>query len=354
MIMKLKGAYYQQIWLVRDVMNIFQSLSGTAGAGDFTNTDPDERTDCNTILGAGFLDLCDPLTVPPCATHVCSLDAGATTCVDSIAVDIPVALTGSSLFQLCTIPSVLPGDVAVIGSPSKGLDPVPLGAAGTACVLAVGAEGVIGCGSGQAEVSYSLCQDHYLQCSTSGAECKVDADCPVGQTCVDECETGAPGEVCAPDTADPMTGSAHSLMTNGGACSTFTTAAAVSGGAFVLNSTLIQVTSVGDEGGDTDPCTADDISDPSAVGSLPLTTATGTAFLIDANGVDGNVLPFGGGPCPIGGSASGSPFTCSDLFTSVMTGGDLAGAFTGLHALFSTIPTTPGSDTLTTFSLSCG
>ncbi|GIW41078.1 MAG: hypothetical protein KatS3mg076_1655 [Candidatus Binatia bacterium] len=154
LIMKQKGAYYQQIWLVRDVMNIFQRL-----AGGHPTINDQEEADCDAFAGG----LCAQLTKPPCAAHACALGSGSKVCVDTTnpALDLSLTLQGFSILQFCDVPSVLPDDFAVIGSPSKGLLPVPLTGVGTACVLAVGAEGyVTRSGSANPKVDYTICQDH--------------------------------------------------------------------------------------------------------------------------------------------------------------------------------------------------
>ena len=308
----------------------------------------------------------------PCALHSCALDASSATCVNTGTVQLPLPLTGVNTIGVCNSP-MLTGAYALIGYPSKGLTPVDLGGGTVACVTTQGGEGWLTKCSGGTEptVSTSICQDHIVGSQscvkgpTPGNICVKDSDCGTGGTCqadaapvdVNEC----PG-TCGPTTPDEecgstvgtgcgiSTGAAHPGVINGGACLKTTLGPATAGHAFFANTTQITVIFSGQEGTDGIDCTADDTPvAPGVPSTIPLTTETATANIIDNNNTNGAVLPTGVGACASQETVTGSLFDCSQVEASNLSGGKLAGAFPALHALFGP----PRKDSITTFALTC-
>ncbi|GIW41077.1 MAG: hypothetical protein KatS3mg076_1654 [Candidatus Binatia bacterium] len=127
-----------------------------------------------------------------------------------------------------------------------------------------------------------------------------------------------------------------------------------------MNTTQITVVldSPADQKGlDGQPCTTDDVAPPGIPGTIPLTTGTGNALVVQPdNGAVGTTLGtttqcIG---ASFGGSATGQAFgNLLDVERSILSGGRLSGAFPALHALLSTPPTTPGLDSVTAFNLEC-
>ena len=279
----------------------------------------------NEINDAGGCPQCAKVTSPPCFAHSCILDGTSGGSV-STGPGPPLAFTiaGAINIGVCNVPSINnANEYAVLGSPSKGFDTVVV-IPGTAyaCVTAFRTEGILNCGGAAPRINYTICQDHIVT--------------PIGvDQFLDECETGAPTEICQADTDD----TAHAGVLNGGPCLTGTAAAAAAGDAFFLATTKIQVVLQAERGPDLTPCTADDtVAAPAAANQIPQTTGTASASVLDANNVEGTTIN--------GGPLSGAPFNCAEVFTSNTTGGKTVSALPALHALL-------GQDLTTTNTLSC-
>jgi hypothetical protein len=305
----IRGAIEQQIGNVRDVINVFQDLYQSDGGVSCPN--------CGDYVLGG-----------PCAIHACCLGGASSTCVDTATLDIPLSLSGVEAIGICDMPNVLAGAYIVLGTPSKGLAPVPLGGGTVACVNALGAEGYINrcTGPSQPTLNTSICQDHV-----------------VGAPDTNECP-GAPA-ACGPD--KPSTD--YALNTNGGACLAVTTSAAAAGGASIINENQITVLFAGQEGGDGVPCTSDDTPTlPGVPAGTPLTTGIATATVLDRDTVNGAVLP-NGPTCPNPATVTGADFDCTQIEASILAGGKFVGSFPALEALFGP----PRVDSVTTFTLEC-
>jgi hypothetical protein len=308
---KQKGAIEDQLWLIGDTMNIFQALFNTGLCPD-----------CEEWAHAG-----------PCAKHACVLGGGSSTCVDTTTLDIPLALTGVNILEICRAPNILPGDLGVVGNPARGLDPVNLGGGTFACVKGIRAEGYVnGVGSTNPAVNTFICQDHRVP--------------PTAGEIGNECPNFGPG--CGPDTPDTEPGHLVPPVTNSGPCVTLIPALAIPGDSFVLNTTQISVIFAGQEGPDTVPCTGDDTGTPGVPAIIPLTTHSAQAQLYDADNVNGAILP-NGPTCPNPAILTGAPFDPVAMEASIFSGGTYVGAFPALHALFGP----PRIDTITTFTFQC-
>lgn len=308
----VQSALEQQINVARDTMNVLATASSNG---------------CNT---------CKKITTAPCQEHACTYltagSSGATVDLSS-PLTIPVPLTGASNLKLCSMSGFgNSGEIIVSGATNKGLQPAPIPGVGFACVKAIGAEGVIGCGSGVQKISYVTCQDHIIEAANAA-----------GATASGACS----GDVClasAADTGQAGTNlSAHPGVINGGACVNNTATGGVAGDAFINNTTQIAVVLNSEVGPDGKPCTNDD-TNPSAgtPATSSLTTGTASSMVLDADnqpGVDINSAVV-----------TGAAFNCGNIQSSNLSGAKIVGAFPALHSL------TLGQsalDQVTGFTISC-
>lgn len=278
----------------------------------------------NEINDAGGCAQCAKVTSPPCFAHSCILDSTSGGSVATAGAPIAFSIAGAINIGVCNVPSINnANEYAVLGSPSKGFDTVTvIPGVAYACITAFRTEGILSCGGTAPRINYTICQDHIV----------TDIG---GGIFVDECETGAPTEICQADTADAT----HSGVINGGPCLNGTPIAAAPGDAFFLATTKIQVVLEAEKGPDTIPCTADDtVAAPTAANQIPQTTGTASSQVLDANNTE--ALTINGGPL------TGAPFTCSQVFTSNTSGGKTVSALPALHALL-------GQDLTTTNTLVC-
>lgn len=276
------------------------------------------------INDAGGCSQCAKVTNPPCFAHSCILDGSSGGEVHNGGPPIVFNLAGAIGIGVCNVPSInLPNEYAVLGAPSKGFKTVTvIPGVAFACVTAFRTEGVLTCGGAAPRIDYAICQDHIV----------IDLG---GGIFVDECDTGAPGQSCQPDVADPT----HAGVINGGPCLTTTAAAAAPGDAFFLATTKIQVVLNTELGGDGIACTADDTpATAAAANQLPQTTGSASAQVLDANNTEGVTISSA--------TLNGAPFNCAQVVTSNTSGGKTVSTLPALHALL-------GNDLTTQSTLSC-
>jgi hypothetical protein len=169
-----------------------------------------------------------------------------------------------------------------------------------------------GAGSSREVIDIETCQDH------------VQGD-------GDECPAALAPEV--PVCAASVTDSDHLGVTNAGACATFAGSAAGSGDTFLLASLHLSQICEGNagcggidqRGADLIPCTADDTGTRTSV-LLPLTTASASTEILDADNTDGSTLVLSVVP-------TGNPFDAAKVSGGDLSGGQLVGALPALHTV---------------------
>lgn len=206
------------------------------------------------------------------------------------------------------------------GGPAKTLrETAVLGA--TACVTVGTPHGYVTCGASAPRIATGTCQDH------------VVAPTPE----VDDCATMG-FTTCAAPTPDLIDGdpsggaNTHVGASNGGTCLQLTSSAAAAGDAIVLAPLQVKLVRPTQLGADDIACTSDDTAGPGLVTTLPLTTATAQAFVLDASNVPGSII---GTPV-----MTGTRFSCNNL---------AEGSLQGTPADEGNVPV----DTVTTFTLVC-
>ncbi len=274
------------------------------------------------MVDAGGCPLCSLVSSPPCHNHTCILGPGSGGPVNTVLAGVPSTiattnLTGATPISTCYVPSILgTGEYGIVsGAGSKGILPVLNLLPGVhVCVTSFRAEGYVNCigPAGSPRVNTDMCVDHLVQ--------------DLGGVFADECETGAPTEVCQPRLPDTD----HVLApneVNGGVCLNLTTSPAALGEAFFLSTTRVQVVLAGEVGGDGIACTADDNpATITAASTIPQTTGQATSRVIDSNAQDA-------WPDITVGPISGIPFNCAQLFTGSTSGGKTVSAAAALHGL---------------------
>jgi len=254
---------------------------------------------------------CAKLVTPPCQTHACVLGAGTGATTTVLGLPLPVALSGVQLFDFCEFPGVLSNEIAVLGtSPARNFKPAAL-ATNTICSSTLRTASVINCAGGTVPtVSVSTCQDSDLS----------DGN---------ECPAASATTFCQPD-AD---------ATTGGSCVTLTAAAPAAGQSFTIATTSLRISTA--VGGDLVPCTPDDTYVDAKPATVPVTTATAQAQVLDYGNANGNTQSAG----PVTGVPAPS---CAQLRSSNISSGTLVTAFPNADIVGS-----PLGDTVTALSLVC-
>lgn len=271
-------------------------------------------------LATGSCGLCSLVSSPPCHAHNCILGAGSGGPVNTRVASplVTTNLTGAVPIASCNVPSVFPaGEIAIVGTPNRGIARIVDLLPGVhVCVTSFRAEGYINClgAAGNPRVDTDICVDHLVQDLGGGVF-------------ADECETGAPTEVCQPDAADTD----HALApgeVNGGTCLNVTTNAATAGDAFFLATTRIQIVLAAEVGGDGEPCTFDDVpATVTAPATIPQTTGQAMARVIDPDAMDAAPDLIAG---PVSGVAAPD---CDVLQSSDSSGLETVSAAAALHGL---------------------
>jgi len=262
------------------------------------------------LAGAGCTE-CQKFITPPCQVHACVLGTGTGATTTVLGVPVPVTLSGSQFFEFCEFPGVLTNELAVVASnPARNFQPaLVLGT--TICTTTFRTSSVINCSGGTAPtVSISTCQDSDL---SDGNECP-----PPGPT-----------TFCQP----------NPNSSTGGPCVSLTTSAAAAGQSFTIATTFLRISTAA--GADGVSCTPDDTYLSGAPATIPVTTATATASVLDYGNTNGNTQTAG----PVSGLPSPS---CAQLRSSNVSGGKLVTAFPNADTTGS-----PLGDTVTSLSLVC-
>lgn len=117
----LKSAYEKQIWLVGDLPNIM---------AQFVDPDPANPGDCAvksnlTNIGDGK-NYCAVLLSSPCHKMNCRIDPINTSLTINLCGlgSTPAALSGEVIQEYCQFPPFTGCDIAVVGNPARGIDPV--------------------------------------------------------------------------------------------------------------------------------------------------------------------------------------------------------------------------------------
>jgi len=312
----LNVAFVQEIALVRDTPNMFQTFACTPKVPGSTCL-PSDATTCAA---------CKTLTKSPCYEHSCNYLSSGSSAFDNLTSgvgDITGNLIGASTFSLCNSFGINPtGTYLVIGGTTgNGISPIVVTGLGFACSQALGAEGYVNCPGGSGPlVNYKTCQDSN----------------PATKDQVGGCGTflGGTPDACTAASDDTVNGGF-----NGGACTKYSASGTPAGAAFVNNLTQLNVplTVLNELGADNQPCTDDDTEARAQPASLGLTTGTATV----------EVLSFGNGTDPQdNGPITGAPFNCGNIQSSNLSGAKIAGAFPAVSQ-----PVT--NDATVTFTIGC-
>ena len=221
LVSQLKSAYEKQIWLVADLPNIMNSLvdPDTANAGDCAIPAPagDGNNDCAIPAPAGDgNNYCAVLASSPCNKVNCRIDTPNTTLTINLCGlgAVPANLSGEIVQEYCQFPPWTGCDIAVVGNPSRSIDPVNF-LTSDACSANVRAEGWIK-GSNSCQIGYggpspggavttfnvssvisgpknvSICQDAD---TTSGSNCTAGTLTLPGGTTPCSCNSTPPGPI---------------------------------------------------------------------------------------------------------------------------------------------------------------
>lgn len=333
----LQSAYDQQIAMTRDFINAMEVMGGMVA-----------DTMTSQTVGSSICPACRTLASSPCQEHACAyLTAGTSSAtVNTIhgGLTIPVPLTGVSGFRICNTGSTnlapgitTAGEFLTFGETGKQLQPAPLAGLGlTACVKAIGSEGVITCNGGAAglHVNYTTCQDHDAGASNL-----------TGATASGECASQTVCLASSPDTGQAGTHlSTHTGVTNGGACAKLVPSNAAAGDSYINNTTQIAIVADTERGGDGKPCTNDDTNaSPGQPATTSLTTGTASSVIHDADDDAGFDLASD--------EATGAPFPCgANMQSSNLAGAKIVGAFPALHAITLGVS---AFDSVTSFTIQC-
>lgn len=260
---------------------------------------------------------CAKFAAPPCQTHACVLGGATGATTVALGAPIAVSLTGVQLFDFCEFPGVLTNEIGVLGTnPARNFKPStlppPLNTI-TVCSSTLRTESIVNCTGGtMPTVTVSTCQDSDL----------ADGN---------ECPAASATNFCQPDdtTSTPQG--------TGGACVGLTTSAPAAGRSFAIATTTIRLSTA-----DGVSCTPDDTyTSPPAPSTIPVTSASATATVLDYNNALGTDVTIG----PISGSAGPS---CAQLRSSNISSGSLVTAFPSADTTGS-----PLGDTVTSLTLAC-
>lgn len=360
-------------WLVKakEMLAFKENLFDAADTRDLIQEMADE-SGCDTAMPTRP-NVCHVAeSVPQCRTHVCTLSsttgdsqAGIATS-NVLAPFIPVPASGGFPFEVCKLHDVSdfpPTGITpanyflIINQPARSLKVATI-LGNTICIDQLRSQGYCACTAvGTPAVrDITFCQDHTS--ATSGAD-----DCsgtPFTTAGLESCECASPaaatcGAGCTScvDSADGAT-RCHPGTVNGAVETTFATALGV-GDCVDINTLALKVIGAGEQGSDGVPCTEDDTAPPLASVSIPFTTGTATAQVMDADRADGscsggttpgmNCLTsadcLGGGTCTgalildISASQSGVPVSsCENLEASNLSGTKIVGGFPTLDVDF--------------------
>jgi hypothetical protein len=297
-LMKFKLALLEENFVFATTMNLLNDVIDNSGTDcDLpTNCDPESTANCRPNLCSTMIN---------CRSHACQLDASSATgtSVGGGALVVSVPLTGRAVFEVCKLNPVTfgiagaPNVFAIIGDSSRTVDPVIL-LGNTICVDIIRAQGFCDCMGLGIPKNTAFCQDHNVNV---GASCigaptgvnTVEGPClcadgsgnPVGP----ECGT-ADDPVCSNDPNNPLL---CGVTETGGFCHAGTTNSPVfvlpsggtaNGDCLVLNTIQFKTLPPlpGIEGPDGVPCTMDDVRPPAGAASVPFTTGTASAAVLDA------------------------------------------------------------------------
>ena len=285
----LQTAYEQQLITTRDWVNIMATL----GRG-------------------GTCPSCVKLNRAPCQESSCKLTASSATVNlngTSISVD---PLQGANVLKFCDVSQLISsssGVYFVLGSPGKALKPAAVGNINTACVKTLGAEGLVQCGIGAQQVSYTQCQDHSPSAPNQAGVGSSGA-CS-GAVCL-QTQTNAQ--------SDPVDPAEAPDKLHGGTCITLSATGGSAGDAFINLSSQVGLDLPG--GDCTDESKFTTLGTPQI---SPLTTGSAASTILNADDVSGAEIASD--------PASGTLFLCSQLAAGQMPNVKLVGAFPALNTL---------------------
>ena len=305
-VMALQSAYEQQLFATRDWVNMLATLGRT-----------------------GSCPSCVKLNRAPCQESSCKLSASsASVAVNGIPPIRVNPLVGSNVLKFCDVSQLITsasGVFFVVGSPGKTLSPASLGPVATACVKTLSAEGVVQCGIGAQQVSYTECQDHNPTV-TNPAGAPTSGACS-GDVCLQTITNSQA------DLVDPLEDPGK---LRGGVCIALQATGGSAGDAFINLSSQI---GLDQPGGDcTDETRFSTLGTPQL---SPLTTRSAAATVKNADG---------GGEDITSDPTTGTLFDCGQLGAGRMPSVKLVGAFPALNTLeFSGLLL----DSVTGFNLEC-
>ena len=228
----------------------------------------------------------------PCSRSTCSIDDMASAITNTntggVIPVVPVTLDGNLSFELCDLPTVLPGALSVHGGPDSSLAADLFGT--PVCLKTIRSAGWLVTDDAVSPTSKTTtaCADHDLTTD----ECAAFVNCTDSQF-------------------------------GGKSCIDAANVAAADGDVFLRAAQRITVI-LGTAGPDAAPCTADDFETPGAVAPTLLTSRTAQADLFD-----GGTLGNPGTIDLTTGVLAGAAFDIgpTGIQSGALTGGTLAGAF---------------------------
>jgi len=274
-----------------------------------------------------------------CNTHACQLDgtSGGQLVSSGILGTIPLTISGRSTLGICSLTKGGQGFGAqsgfeyIIGGAARTLDPVNLGGGLIVCVNVNRSEGWCDCTGHGIALNTNFCQDRVV----SGG---VTDDCPGG---------------VAADATDDNQGFTGTKV---GAVAIGTSGASAAGDCVNFFTTQFIIhQSPATYGPDTTPCTSDDTQAPQAPASVPLTTGTAVASVIDAVSALGTCTLDGATSCieDVNCNACNVAKTCGDPLHTACTKDSNCTSVVGSDGFCKTRCTLDGSTACTT-SAQCG
>jgi hypothetical protein len=269
------------------------------------------------------------------------LGAGTMTVVQGTAVRIPLALSGSQVWNIGApggdgvAQITVPADMAVI-------DPIFVPGIGDVCVdFPVDGIGFIDCDGGRPGLDITVQQDHNTAPGNTGNSGSA-MGLPDDPEC-DDMSSGPPAPLNIPSTAAADDNAAHPGACNSPVVVTLGGDPFEAGDVIVKATQTLTILGTGNRGPDNLPCTPDDnVPTPPTPTSLLLTTGTVRVTMFDANRTAGRQISptVNCGLTPCTAQQSGAPFNCNQLRNGIATGGRIAGGFPAADSAIGDVVTT--------------
>jgi len=259
------GDLWARLIMVQSLKQAVDSMLGLVG----------DTVDVFAQLQANGCPSCAQIASTPCTRTTCSLVAGSQLYLAPITA--VVSMSADLSMEACTNISILGNDVALFSGARQRMQRINYMAGGIGqCVRVGGVRGFIaGAGSTRPAVAVETCSDHIF-----------------GDT--DECPALLGG---LPICSDPQTDVHHAGVTNSGVCMNLGTSPSVAGDSFLFAAVESQLVcspgscSPDTRGSDLLACTDDDVA-PLARFSVPLSTESAEATILDADNTNSNSITY--------------------------------------------------------------